>query len=94
MATSGTSSILRPFARQPFGSYPGCSRRVCRGERFIVKALPVEVTFKITKHLQYGLHMAVTGSDEQLGAWDGKRGLKLVWNEGHVWSATIKLQPE
>jgi hypothetical protein len=46
----------------------------------------------ITRQVEYGQNMRVTGSDG-LGSWNADNGPKLKWHEGHKWSADLLLPP-
>jgi len=50
-----------------------------------------KVTFKLTKHLQYGTHLALVGNAPELGSWAADKAFKLTWGEGHNWSAEVQL---
>lgn len=45
----------------------------------------------ITKAVEYGQNMRVTGSGPDLGAWNAEKGPKLRWSEGHKWTADVTL---
>lgn len=60
-----------------------------------VEATPgvAHVRLCITHATEFGQSLRVTGSGEQLGAWDCFQGPKLSWHEGHKWSADVTLPP-
>lgn len=45
----------------------------------------------ITKAVEYGQNMRVTGSGPDFGSWDANKGPKLRWSEGHKWTADVTL---
>lgn len=51
------------------------------------------VHFCITRQVEYGQNMRMTGAGEQMGAWDSSKGPKLKWSEGHKWTADVPMPP-
>lgn len=47
----------------------------------------------ITRAVEFGQNMRVTGSGPEMGAWNADKGPKLKWNDGHKWTADVTLAP-
>ncbi|GAB4820742.1 hypothetical protein N2152v2_007788 [Parachlorella kessleri] len=53
----------------------------------------VNVHFKLQRQLQMGQGVTLVGSHPALGAWELGNGVRLSWNDGHVWQAEAPLPP-
>lgn len=45
-----------------------------------------------TMQMEYGQQLCIVGNQAALGSWDASRGLKLGWNDGHVWAGVVELE--
>lgn len=45
----------------------------------------------LTLQINYGEHLRVVGSSEALGGWEVDKAPQMVWNEGHIWTATVDM---
>lgn len=43
--------------------------------------------------LQYGQQLCLVGGAAELGRWDLQAAPRLVWSEGHTWTAQLALAP-
>jgi len=47
------------------------------------------ITFQMKYNTQPGEDLGVIGSIPELGSWDQNRALRMNWNDGNIWKATI-----
>ena len=48
-----------------------------------------KITFQMTYNTQPGEDLGVIGAIPELGNWDQNRALRMSWNNGNVWKASI-----
>ncbi len=75
---------LWPRARAPCRSLR--SVRACASQDH-----PVRLSFRLTRQIPYGLHLAIVGSAPEFGEWQASKGIKLEWQDGHTWSTEVEL---
>lgn len=69
---------------------------VSRRQSVIVSASQQQIPmrFQIKKKLDYGRHLAVVGSREELGAWNvSNTTANLEWRQGDIWSGEANMKP-
>lgn len=49
------------------------------------------VRFNIRLKVEFGQQLVVVGSCNSLGSWNVDNAIRLNWQEGHVWEASIEL---
>ena len=54
----------------------------------------VQVRFSIPYRCNFGQHVRIIGSAQQLGAWELEGALPMQWTEGDVWTADVSLPKE
>ena len=48
-----------------------------------------KITFQMKYNTQPGEDLGVIGSISELGSWDQNRALRMNWNDGNIWKASI-----
>ena len=48
-----------------------------------------KITFQMNYNTKPGEDLGVIGSMQELGNWDQNRALRLSWNDGNIWKASI-----
>lgn len=94
-ATAAVSKQRVAAAQQSSKGFGKSSSRKASGTAPPAKAAAVpgkaHVKLCITRHVEFGQNMRVTGSGEQMGAWNADNGPKLTWNDGDKWTADVLL---
>lgn len=62
-------------------------------EAVAAAAAPVSVEIAVRRETSPGQDVWLVGSHPALGVWDLSNALALEWTEGHVWRATIEVDP-
>ena len=65
---------------------------ICGTAAFARSPWRVPVHFAITNDAGMGYSWFVVGNHPDVGEWDFRRSVPLVWHDGHVWSADIGIQ--
>ncbi|WIA22231.1 hypothetical protein OEZ85_004559 [Tetradesmus obliquus] len=58
-------------------------------KRILAAGTPVR--FNIRLQVEWGQHLLVVGSCASLGAWNVDNAVRLTWQEGNVWEASVEL---
>lgn len=58
-------------------------------KRILAAGTPVR--FNIRLKVEWGQHLLVVGSCASLGAWNVDNAVRLTWQEGNVWEASVEL---
>jgi len=61
-----------------------------RAKYISVREFKIEkIIFQMRYNTQMGEDLAVIGSINELGCWDQGRSLKMEWNDGNIWRASL-----
>jgi hypothetical protein len=61
-----------------------------RSKYISVREFKIEkINFQMKYNTQMGEDLAVIGSINELGCWDQGRSLKMGWNDGNIWRASL-----
>jgi hypothetical protein len=82
-AQSNSKGFGKSSSRKASGTAPPAKTAAVPGK--------AHVKLCITRHVEFGQNMRVTGSGEQMGAWNADNGPKLTWGDGDKWSADVLL---
>lgn len=58
-------------------------------KRVLASGTPVR--FNIRVRTEFGQQLVVVGGCATLGAWNIDNGLRLNWQEGHIWETGVEL---
>eukprot|EP00882_Tetradesmus_deserticola_P022889 GHRQ01024878.1.p1 GENE.GHRQ01024878.1~~GHRQ01024878.1.p1 ORF type:complete len:126 (-),score=29.47 GHRQ01024878.1:173-550(-) len=65
-----------------------CPPQHCDGCASLVQ---VEISFVINYCADYGQQVVLVGSSQELGSWDTAAAVRLAWQQGDNWKATVQL---
>lgn len=51
----------------------------------------MQVEIGVQKQTRPGQWVVLVGGHPSMGSWDVSKALRMSWNEGHVWKASVEL---
>lgn len=70
--------------------FQNCTCRcILQVKRILATGTPVR--FNIRLKVEFGQRLVVVGGCGSLGAWNVDNAVRLTWQEGHVWEASVEL---
>ena len=71
-------------------SYITPSKTILKGKYNLSKEFKIEkIIFQMRYNTQMGEDLAVIGSINELGCWNQTEALRMTWNNGNIWKATL-----
>eukprot|EP00798_Chlamydomonas_sp_ICE-L_P030464 gene30464-35475_t len=86
--------LPRKPSANPFQRTSSCinARNVPR-PRMVMARAEADVSFSVYCHVPFGTAVVLAGDCEELGNWEIQSGVKMEWNEGDIWTTSVKLPP-